>query len=147
MSKADDIAKKITARLAQIRVANGYATDLGANLFRGRRQLNPGHLPAGVVVEGDDLIAKDNGGDRVKLTLPIIIEAHLECDPDNPNDVAHQAIADLKRCVFSGDPRWDGAVLATRYVGRIIRPRDDGEKRVAAQVKIELDYVEDLANP
>lgn len=44
MSKANDIAQRITERLSSIRSADGYQTDAGLNVFRVARPF-PSCLP------------------------------------------------------------------------------------------------------
>jgi len=147
VSKADAIARAITARLGAIRISSGYLTDIGARAYRGRLRLDPSRLPCVVIVEGEDRLANAGPRDAVKLTLPVLVEGHAACDPDNPNDSAHAIIADLKRALFAEPPNLGGLAREVRYNGRSIGAREDGLAQVSAVVEIEVDYVEDLRNP
>ena len=79
-----------------------------------------------------------------------------QCDPDNPNDMAHQIISDIKKAVFSntdatrvdttmGTVSFGGRVKSVHYRGRDIGPRTDGVPIVFAVVHIDVVYVEQLS--
>lgn len=151
MSKAYDISMWLNSLVGNISIANGYATDIGASMYRGRTTVNADELPCAVLVEGEDIV-KDERGTRVKLGQRYIVEGHDVCDPLQPNDKAHLIIADLKRALFTanrgvGGSMLDGKVKEMRYIGRSIGSRPDGAALIAASVEIEIEYEEDLANP
>lgn len=149
MSKSADIAAAVAARIETIRTANGYATEIGVRVYRGRRKIDEGHLPCAVIVEGDDEVPDmREGSTQAKIRQPFIIEGHTDCDPDNPNDAAHAIVADIKRAIFSGDLTLGGLTRsAVRYAGRSIAPREDGLSIVSAAVEISIEFVEELAQP
>jgi hypothetical protein len=148
MSTASTLALNIAARLAEITTANGYATDIGLKVLRGRTRLDPSELPCVVIVEGDDEV-QDNTEIRVKLKQRYAFEGHMACDPDHPNDTAHLIIADLKRAIFGGDRSFNGLVRkgGLEYVGRRISTREDGQAIIAASIEIDCEIAEDLTNP
>ena len=148
MSVANDIALAVAARAANIQIANGFETDIGLKVLRGRRRLDKTHLPCVVVIERDDQVL-DTRNASVKLSQPFVIEGHMVCDPDNPNDTAHKIIADIKQVMF-GDRLTYGAdqrLLPIKYVGRSIAVREDGIEVVSAAVEIAVEYVDALATP
>lgn len=147
MSKASDVALALSARIAAITTANGYATNVGAQVFRGRLTIDQGDLPCSVIVEGEDTVEDGKLSGKVKLAQRYIIEGHAECDPAQPNDIAHLILADLKRAIFGGEKNFAGLLHDLRYVGRNIGARPDGTAIVAASVEIECVFVEDLTNP
>lgn len=148
MSTANDIALALHARLAEIRTANGYETDAGALVYRGRRRLDPSKMPCCVIIEMPDSV-RDQQPRRAALSAVFVLEGHAQCDPDNPNDVGHQLVADIKRAVFRAPLQYaDGKpVLSVDYVKRTIAPREDGLAVVSAGVEIKVDYVEQLGEP
>lgn len=146
MSKAKDIAAEISTRLASITKAGGYLTDIGAKVLRGRRKLDEGQIPCVVVVEGDDVV-EDRRTDVVKVGKMFYIEGHAPCDPDQPNDTGHDILADIKKAIFSGDPRLAGLAIDVEYHGGTIQAREDGLGIVAAGVDIQVKYVESPASP
>ena len=154
MSKQNDILEALRARLGQIRLADGYATDIGATVFRGRRAISPDHPPCCSIFEHEDEIEKQSPGTGAIHTapvafesLPVSIEAHAACDPDHPNVTAHAMVADIKRAIFGGDLTWGTLATHTQYVGRNVGDRDAGTDIAFAQVLIKIGCVEDLANP
>ncbi len=146
MTHARDIALALDTRLRGIAPAAGYRTPMGERVYRGRRRLNEEHIPCIVLIESDDE-PQDHRPGRVKLAQRYLIEGHTPCDPDNPNDAAHDILSDLKRAIFAGDDTLGGLVRTLKYLGRSIEPREDGLSLVSASIEIEVDYIEDLSNP
>lgn len=146
MSLASDIASIITDRLAGITKAGGYLTDIGAKVYRGRRALAKDAPPCVVLIEGDDLV-REGSGPHVKLDQVYILEGFVACDPDNPNDAAHEVLADLKRAIFAGDRTFGRLVRALHYRGRTIGVRSDGQAIVSANIEIAVEFAENLAEP
>lgn len=153
MSIALEIATALSARIEAISVANGYMTDIGLRVFRGRREISVDKIPCVVLIEDDDS-AEPQGSTKhsrntCDVTAPYVFEAHLYCDPDHPNDAAHQAIADLKKALFRIDDHDYGGLLSAglAYRGRTIEPREPGVSAVAVAVRVEASYIESLENP
>ena len=130
MSIEDKIAAELAARVAQISIANGYRTDIGQQVFDGRRHLDETHMPCTVIFADDD----DPAG--------------AQCDPDHPNVVGRKIVSDLKKAVFSGDLTFgDKRAVACRYGGRSSSPRPDGLALISANIVVVVDVVENLAAP
>ena len=148
-TKAGDIASAIAERITGIRLANGFETDIGRDVKRGRRKIPADDAPpCAVIFEGDD-DPKDRPG-RIPLVLvqqAYVLDAYDKCDPDNPNDQAHKMIRDLKRAIFARDATLGGTVSKVMYIGRDIGPRPDGAALVQARVMVVVEFVEDLTNP
>ena len=148
-TKAGDIAAELATRMARIRLADGFETDIGRDVKRGRRKLPADDAPPCVVMfEGDDTPTDRPG--RIPLVLvqqAYVFDAFDKCDPDNPNDQAHKLIRDMKRVIFAGDATLGATVSKVLYVGRDIGPRPDGVALVQARVMIVVEFVEDLTNP
>lgn len=156
-TRAGDVAADLAERLSRILIVNGFETDIGRDVRRGRRAL-PGDdaPPCLVMFEGDDEIMDRPG----RIPLANVQQAYVfdgfdKCDADNPNDQAHKMIRDIKRAIFKGNAQNDGkgdATLGGRvgrvlYLGRDIGPRPDGVALVQARVLIAVEFVEDLTNP
>jgi hypothetical protein len=154
MSTAETIASALATRLALITTTNGYTTNLGGKVFRGRRRLDETMIPSVVLIEGNDRVTDESrsaprpGGrnKQVKLAQRYTLEGHLECDADHPNDAAHDAIADLKTAIFS-EMTLGGLVRDIKYIGRTISAREDGIEVVSGAIEIEIEYTEELGNP
>ena len=152
IESAEGVASEILSRLAGVTVALGYETDVGASVFAGRKRIDDDQIPCVVLIEGGDVPSR-SGPSRTshKVVQHYVLQAYLACDPNAPNTAAHKAIRDLKRAIFrtagKPDPTWNGKVSEVRYLGRDIGPRSDGSAFVVAVIEIEIDFVEDVANP
>lgn len=149
---AEQIAIEIANRLATRTVAQGAETDLGAKVFRGRVRIHDDMIPCSVIIEGDDVVARERGvGPTVKIEQRYVLMAYVPCDPDNPNDAAHKAIRDLKKAMFvtggKPDATWGRKVKEVAYLGRDIGPRADGAAFVLAIIEIAVEFPESLATP
>jgi hypothetical protein len=146
MSKASDIALAIFNRASLISVANGYATDVGTNGFRGIKYLDPDSLPCFVLVE-EKTTSESRNVAYCLTTTPYVLEGHATCSPDHPNDAAHAIIADFKRAIFGSDLTFGYGVTDAVFTGAEIDPRDEGRDLVAARIRFSLSFVENLASP
>lgn len=147
-TKGEQVAGELFRRLEKISTANGAETDIGARVYRGRRNVDESQIPCSVVIEGVDT-PKDRPGrmPTISVTQRYVLAAYVQCDPDNPNDAAHAAVRDIKRALFSDGGTFGGRVLRVTYQGRDIGPRADGRPVVFVTVDVDIDYVEDLTNP
>lgn len=156
-TKARDVAKHINDLLASITVVNGYETDIGLQVYRGKRKIDEDAVPCAVLIEGEDAPTSTQGPASQKITQSYVLGGYAKCDPDNPNDVAHQIISDIKKAVFTfvpanraeeirGSTTFGGCVKEVRYKGRDIGPRADGVPIVFAVVHIDVDFVEQLTH-
>ena len=154
-TRARDIAAYLSDLLAGITQANGYETDIGLRVFRGKRRIDDDAPPCAVLLEGEDTPGETQGNASQKIAQAYVLGGYAPCDPDNPNDVAHQIISDIKRVVFSrkdltraeqiqGTTTLGGRVKSVNYKGRDIGPRTDGAAIVFAVVHIEVEFVEQL---
>lgn len=152
MSTASNIALKLHSRISNIRVANGFNTDIGQKVLRGRMTFDAAYIPLTVMVEGEDTPRQQKYAD-VEMEQRYIFEGHLDLDEseiENPNDKAHLIIADLKKAIFGSDLTLDGLLKdknAVKYIGRAMLAREEGQARVAASIEISITYYENLAQP
>lgn len=146
MSIAKDILASVATRLLNVTVANGYATDCGSRVFKGRRRLDETHIPCIVLAEVDTKVVEGTRT-NVRVTSRYVIEGHSVCDSDNPSDVGHDVISDIKKCIFSGDLRFGGSVRSVDFISQNIGLREDGLNIVSASIEIDLVFAEDLTSP
>jgi hypothetical protein len=151
LNHAEDVADEIERRIKTIKIADGFETDIGMRVMMGRRKLPAeDEMPCAVIIEADDATDDESGKSRsakVKVSLPLVIDAFDRCDPDNPNRKAHAMLRDMKKVIFNGDRMLNGLVHSLKYIGKDIGPRPDGAAMVMARLMIEVYYVEDLSNP
>lgn len=149
--RADDLGAYLTSILSEIKVVNGYETDIGSLVYRGKLKHDEDRIPYCTIVEGEDR-PLDQGQDQVAISQQYAVGAYLQCDPDNPNDAAHKAIRDIKRVIFArgegpARARLGNKVKNVKYLGKDIGPRADGMAIVFAVVHFEVEYVEHLVPP
>lgn len=155
--KASDIAAHITSILQTITTANGYNTNIGQTVYRGRLKHDEDRVPYAVLIEGEDRPADHRDVRDVKVAQDYVIGGYVACDPDNPNDAAHAVIKDIKKAIFTSDLAWQppapgsrgigqGRVKSLIYRGRDIGPRADGKAIVFAVVHITVEFAEDLTD-
>ena len=135
-----EVALALTGRIAGIKQADGYQTDIGAKVFRGKLRLSENDVPCAVIVEKDDAPAQQQGV-KVKNRCPFLIEGHAACDPDHPNDTGHKIVSDIKKAIWGDKSALHPAVKDIRYVGRSLSPREDGFAQVSAVVEVEIELV------
>ena len=152
MSLAKAIGTSLSALLGTITVANGYNTDIGLRVYRGRLAIDESRIPCVILAELDDA-NKDavSQGTLIAVGQRYTIEAHVTCDPNNPNDAAHDVIADIKKALFQKMIRTGSAfspeIKHLNYIGKTIGPRPDGSAFVSGSITVVADFVEDLKNP
>lgn len=152
--KSSDIAEYLTTVLQGILTTEGYLTDIGTTVFRGRIKHDEDRVPYAVLIEGEDRPQENDGGNLdVTLDQDFVLGAYVFCDADNPNDAAHLVIKDIKKAVFGSDLARkqvagargaNGRVKKLSYKGKDIGPRADGKNIVFAVVHITVTFAEDL---
>lgn len=149
--RSEDVAEEIATRLSTISIANGFETDIGRDVQRGRRKVpSDDEPPCCQLVEVNDEVMDAAGRTQVslvKVSQPFVIDAFDACDSNNPNVQAHKMIRDIKRVLFKGGRTLGGKASEVVYMGKDIGPRPDGASLVQARVVIKVSFVEDLANP
>jgi hypothetical protein len=146
MTIAKDISIAVSERLLNIRLANGYNTECGTRVFRGRRRLDESVVPCIIIAEINSKFV-DGTRTNVRVTTRYVIEGHSICDPNDPNDVGHDIVGDIKKAIFNGDLRFGGDVRSISFVSQNIAPREDGVSIVSASVEVDLVFSEDLSSP
>ena len=146
LTQASDIAEHLTTLLGTVTIANGYHTDIGLRVYRGKRSKVEEQIPCAVIIEGEDHPGESAGRDSIKITQDYVLGGYVECDPDNPNDAAHLVLKDIKRVMFAQGARMDGRVANISYLGRDIGPRSDGAAFVFAVVHVAITFAETLAD-
>lgn len=151
LHSAEAVATEISTRLATCTIALGAETNLGMNIYEGRRHVDDTMIPCTSLIEADDTPAPSRVRDEYEIGQRYVMFAYVPCDPDHPNRAAHAAIRDIKRALFrnegKSDVRFGGKVVRVDYQGRDIGPRADGAKFVVAAVEIVVTYVERLSAP
>ena len=149
-TSATEVGQEIAARLATITTGNGFTTNIGTTVYRGRVSVGDQDVPCVSIIEGDDDVRENPSrmNAMAHITQQYALVGYAACDPMHPNDTAHSIIKDIKRAIFKDkDSTFARKVTAVRYKGRNIGPRADSVPIVQAVVYIEVEYVEDLTSP
>ncbi len=147
LNRGSDIAAYITSLLEQITKANGYHTDIGLTVMRGRRKIDDSHLPCTVLIEGEDKPDGPTGRTEVALDQDYVVGGYDFCDPNNPNDQGHLIIKDIKKALWNRNTQGDNfgrRVKSCKYMGKDIGPRADGEPMIFAVVHLQVRFSETL---
>lgn len=152
LQTAGEIAQELSTIIATIRKANGYETDIGVKVMRGKRKIEDDEVPCVSIVEGDDNVnqGKSKREPSAEIDQQYMLVGYSPCDPNNPNDEAHRIIRDLKRAIFKepdGPNSFAKKVRDVQYKGRDIGARADGTAIVMGVIEITVTYVERLDQP
>lgn len=153
MLQAERPLAVIRERLEEIQEDNGYNTNAGNNVYRGRVFLDrDSELPAITIVETEENPATaDVSGSLVRETVNYQIRGVAQADPDNPLDQGHVLVADIKKALFRAPTidmeRLDGTITNLSYTGRGIFPPEDGSRYVYVEVYLEVTHGEQFGNP
>lgn len=103
------VLKALSASLKSITVANGYKTDLGDAVFRGRDLFGDGDpVPMLSILEKplpEDFGPRPAGSVAGKIAWSLIVQGFVRDDKENPTDPAHFLLADVKRCLAAQQSR------------------------------------------
>jgi len=147
-SKALKVTKAVQASLEKITIAEGFETDAGLSITRGRRRISPEeNFPLLVIHEGKEEVVGKRGDTVVHLRLPITIEGFLAVDAMNPLDSSHQLLADIKRSLYPSLSSHRGLIIQSEYLGREIIPPEDGSSYSSVSVHLAVEWGEELSNP
>lgn len=142
------VAAAIAQVLSQIRTANGYATNIGAEIRHGSpAQVEPGVLFLSDEQEDDVLEQK---GCNVTRRQPFTAEVTLPCTDATRPAVARSVVSDICRALWPDEESSEfKGLLAARpvYAGRRILPRTSGQALVTVQVLFQVKFVFNLSNP
>ena len=98
-----EVQKRLSDLLKTITVANGYKTDLGDNVFRGRLIFgSETPLPSCAILEVPiplDQLPSPQGTPAQKGPWELMIQGWVEDDKENPTDPAHVLMADVKKAL------------------------------------------------
>lgn len=154
MPVQDSIPKKILSaletRLETILTDDGFNTDAGLNVYRGRRSFDWADATLFPAVSVFDPVeeADPSHEERIDNILTVFIEGHCWADPDDPADGAHDLLADIKKAVLVYDNQTLGGLAASmEYGGREIEFPDDAGSVVTVRVTVKIAYPELYGDP
>lgn len=140
------------ARVATITTANGYRTDIGDNLTRGRFQVSEQTaLPASALLLLPRVSEETSqGGDRSKVAAQIQIEGHRHyTTADSPEAFAIAMLADIQQAVEIAPLNLDGLLVAEGFswAGDEIVYPEDVSNVVSAMVVYDIPHIRYTGDP
>lgn len=158
-----EVHKRLTDALKQISIANGYATDLNEQVYRGRLVFGSETLlPALAILEVPiplDQLPPPSGSPTFTGQWELMVQGWVEDDRENPTDPAHVLMADVKK-VLAAERRkmdWDkpedgifglGRNVTAMYIGAgVVRPPEEVSAKAYFWLTVTLDLVEDMEDP
>jgi hypothetical protein len=149
MSKRRSVIAAVETRLAGIRVASGYNTDAGENVYLGEAPAMGPDDPDAVlaVVLGDEELGHQ--GENVVVTLPIDVQAIVKVSREGPYVVLEAMVEDIKRAMEQADRTLGGLLIArglTRGPVRSLK-REEGSEFVGAAVEYRAVFGEKWGAP
>lgn len=157
------ILKALTDALREITPANGYATDVQGQVYRGRVIFGENDaLPLLSVLEVPIPLDQTEAPADTEFSSggwEIMVQGFVTDDPTNPTDPAHFFMADVKKRLArerkkalameaeNGIFGLGNAITGMRIGAGVVRPPDEISAVAYFWLTITLDMVEDLADP
>lgn len=161
------LMKGLTQVLQQIATANGYYTEAGVAVYRGRMTFgSTDPLPCIAIMEPPlqpEPVHNPLGSGARRYQYDLYVQGFAVDDAKNPSDPAHLLLADIRKAVISewsrvqkipaqrpdellfGVPRRRIQALDTD--GGLVRPSDDISSKAYCYLLLRFTIAEDWANP
>lgn len=141
------IIQDFMGKLAEILVAGGYNTGMGANVLRVRRKVDPDILPAVIIWPGREKAEHKYG--ELACTMSMRIEGIADFGTNNPSAISEQILGDLKKCIldttWSRSPDYIDGIFYTE--GGTDEYPDEGQQTVGAAATFEVKYTTKINDP
>ncbi len=156
------VLKNLTAALNRITKDNGYNSDVGPNVFRGRLIFGEGDsLPLVSILEApipDVPIQTPRGGTTNMTTWSLLLQGFVEDYYQTPTDPAHILMADVKRVLAEERAKGRGrepnilsmgVVVDNLEVGAgVVRPPEEhASEKANFWLSVTITLVEKLDDP
>lgn len=158
------IQKNMTAVLQGITIANGYATDIGTDVYRGRIVYgDEAPVPMLSILEVPIPLDQDQPAAPTGLSKgpwELMVQGWVKDDRENPTDPAHFLMADVKKCLALERKRghdWNapedgifglGRIITDMYIGAgVVRPPEEISAKAYFWLTVTLDLAENLEDP
>lgn len=144
--KLQRIVDTIADRAAVITIANGYYTDIGAEVFRDRRPPQVQELPAMMIYLGERIGAETQSC-RTRCDHTITVSGYVAVnETDSSEELGIQLLADIQKAIeiesdstLSGE--LNGAAYGMVFASDEIYLPDTGEDVVGARVTYSIPHI------
>lgn len=135
------LVDKLATRLAEIRIANGYATDIGLKVYPWRKApMDAASCPGIIYADTEaDTTADDatigRWEHRLKVDVGVFVKGATAAS------VARSALADVVKAVYrTNGEYWDGIASYTELTTHEINLAQEGEVLCACQASFTITY-------
>ena len=143
------IINAVAARLALITTGNGFITDAGTTVFRGRVYLTQ-HDPQpalSVFLTTADIQTGEESRDYLTNDI-LVVGGIAKTNKTNPADIAFDMIADVKRALYLQDERsLGGLVQDITFRRRTFDQPQDGAEYIIFNIESSIRYPERYGDP
>lgn len=154
------IQKRLTSALQEITIANGYQFDLDSCVYRGRAIYGDNDpIPLISILENpipEEQLPSPPGLNKGSYSL--VIQGFADDERENPTDIAHVLMADVKKRLGMEARKQDArkaedAILGFKEVVSldigpgVVRPADEVSAKAYFWLTVELEVVEDQTDP
>lgn len=154
----------MTNVLKTITPANGYVSDIGQNVYRGRLYYGA-ESPVPMLAVLEVPIPLDQSMPKAPTGVStgpweLMIQGWVDDDKNNPTDPAHVLLADVKKCLVAERARgydWErpedgifglGRIVTDLYIGAgVVRPPEEISAKAYFWLTVTLDLAENLEDP
>lgn len=145
-TKRTKIVKEMLAKFAGIKVADGYSTDIGNNVFRWRiADFDPASMPGMSLYDYEEKIESGKNLDRAHFRFfKVEIEVKLAQLADAADEML-LAFADIER-VVGANQDWTGLATKTVPAGNKITVEQGSKKIAGGIIAFEVYYITEPFN-
>lgn len=97
----EQIITAVKTKVAEIRTANGYNTDCGADVLRAIKLVDPERLPLSAIWPQSEEATSEYG--KVVCIMPIRVECMLAFGINNPSEMAEKMLGDMLENIFGAE--------------------------------------------
>lgn len=148
-SKRQSIITEIKTQLQTILISNGYNTDAGSRVYVDRSVFGDNEIfPLINLDEQEDSVEEysySKIGGKMRINLPISVEAVNTCSPLDPSGKGHELIEDIKKALLNYN--YSSNIKQINYLSSSIQQHENGSGYVNISVNAEIIYIETIGNP
>lgn len=144
------IVNELAERASQMRVANGYYSDMGETVLRDRQPPHAAQLPCVQIYVGERT-QSDTRNRRAAADMPITVIGYRMLGGNESEQVGIEILADIQQALEAGDERLggllNGATHGLHWSSDQIYLPESGESVVAAEVTYAAPHVRHSGDP
>lgn len=144
------ITKELSARLGVIKKADGYHTDLGNMIFRGRLIPQENDCPMAAVTLRSVEVQDDSPVDKLSVNVEIEITGFEAFKDQHPEDIALKMAQDIHRAIelpINPVGRTDNIIRRVKYQGDAVDYPESAGNIVSVTVPYQFSFSRPYGDP